>query len=581
MHIAVIPNRNSPPTYLLRETYREDGKVKHHTVGNITSLGVEKISLIEAVLKNQKLAPIDQAFHIQKSSPHGHIEAILNAIRFLKLDKIIDTKPSPQRSLVLAMIAQRIINPLSKLGTTRVWDNTTLAQELRIPNDTDQDDLYDAMDWLLKRQSKIEKKLAARHLEKNSLALYDISSSYFEGEKCPLAKFGHNRDEKKNKKIVVYGLLTDADGRPVHIKAWPGNTNDSTTVPDTVKTIRQEFGLDEIILVGDRGMLTGVQIEKLKEYPGVKYISALRGSSLRKLVDDACFPRSLLDEKHLAEFAHEDYPGERLIACHNPLLESRRHKVREELLCATEKKLDSLVKTFSRMASNGKPKSDAEIGVKVGQVINSYNMKKHFTYGIKEGVFTYKRNEESIREESELDGMYVIRTSVASGVKSAENVVRDYKRLGEVEKSFRTMKTTLLETRPIYHWREERVRSHLLICMLAYYVTWHLRSVWSEFLYSEESMGEQRATRYPVIPAKARDKAQSKKVSKERFCTESGVAYRIESFRTLLDRLSSRSRNFCRMDGRIADTEFEMVTSPDGLQGELLSRVEVLRTRYS
>lgn len=317
MHVAKIPNRGSSPTYLLRETYREAGQVKHRTIGNITSLGIEKISRINQILKGVDLVPAESAIQILRSHPHGHVSAILTAIRQLGLDTIISREPSRQRNLVIAMIAQRIIAPCSKLGTTREWKNTTLAEELNI--DTKKEDansLYAAMDWLLQRQRFIEQKLAKRYLSEHSMILYDISSSYVEGECCPLAKFGYNRDSQDGKKIIVYGLLTDSQGCPISIQAYPGNTNDSQTIPDQITKIRGQFGLNHVTIVGDRGMLTGVQIEQLKKYPGIRHLSALRSESIRTLIESGNINRSLLDETHLAEMVSDDYPDERLIVCH-------------------------------------------------------------------------------------------------------------------------------------------------------------------------------------------------------------------------------------------------------------------------
>jgi hypothetical protein len=364
MHVAKIPNRGSRPTYLIRETYREGGKVKHRTVGNITSLGIGKISRIAQILKGVDLVPAQSAIQILRSRPHGHVDAVLRVFRQLGLDTLISREPCRQRHLVLAMIAQRIIAPRSKLGTTREWENTTLAEELNIDtNKEDADSLYAAMDWLLQRQHIIEHKLAKRHLYENSTILYDISSSYVEGECCPLAKFGYNRDGKDDKKIIVYGLLTDSHGCPVSIQAYPGNTKDSVTVLDQVKKIRNKFGLNHVTLVGDRGMLTGVQIEHLQKYPGIHHISALRSESIRKLIESGNVNRSLLDETHLAEIVSEDYPDERLIVCHNPLLEKRRQTTREELLKATEKILNELSQQILKQTEKGKPFTDAEIGI--------------------------------------------------------------------------------------------------------------------------------------------------------------------------------------------------------------------------
>jgi transposase len=586
MHVAKIPNRNSSPTYLLRESYREGGKVKNRTLGNITSLGAEKIALIAQVLKGEELVPASEAFEIVRTQPHGHVDAILTAIRRIGLDKMIDPQPSRQRNLVVAMIAQRIIAPNSKLATTREWENTTLARELNIDTKKENaDSLYAAMDWLLKRQDKIEQKLAQHHLSEKSMVLYDISSSYVEGEHCPLAKFGQNRDKTDGKKIIVYGLMTDDVGCPISIQAYPGNTADSTTIPDQVTKIREQFGLDEITLVGDRGMLTGTQINKLKQYPGIRHISALRGESIRQLIKHGNVNRSLLDKTQLAEIVSEEFPDERLIVCYNPLLEERRKKQREELLVATEKLLTDLTQRILKRHDQRKPYSDAEIGIRVGRVADKFHVAKHVVIEIKDGQFSFHRNSESIQHESELDGLYVIRTNVPAERRASADVVRDYKRLADVEKSFRTIKTTLLDIRPIHHHLENRVRAHFLICMLSYYVVWHLRRAWSKYLFSDENLDETRSNRNPVLTATPTENVKNKKTRKARENSnkqpnESETHPPTQSFRTLLSRLATISLTQCQIKNKNENVSFNKITTPDNFQNELIKQIKQIQPRH-
>jgi transposase len=584
MYVAKIPNHGSVPTYLLRESYRDGGKVQSRTIGNITSLGVEKIARLHQLLKGVDLVPVHSAITITRSRPHGHVDAILSAIRQLGLDKFLSPEPSRQRNLVLAMIVQRILAPRSKLGTTRDWNNTTLAEELNIDTEKeDADSLYQAMDWLLQRQRFIEQKLAKRHLSEHSMILYDLSSSYVEGDSCPLATFGYNRDGKEGKKIIVYGLLTDSQGYPVSIQAYPGNTSDSKTIPDQVSKIRHQFGLKEVTIVGDRGMLTGVPIEQLQKYPGIRHLSALRSESIRRVLESDHFDRSLLDETHLAEIVSKDYPDERLIVCPNPLLEKRRQNKREELLVATENRLKELSHQILKRHDKGKPLTDTEIGIRVGRVVNKYQIAKHFILEIKEGLFSFQRNLDSIQHESELDGFYVIRTNVPPEQRNASELVRDYKRLAEVEKSFRTIKTTLLDIRPIYHRLEKRVRAHFLICMLSYYVVCHLRRVWSPYLFSDENIDETRTNRNPVITAKPDKKITAKKVRnyKIKFETESNtndekvtvITERVQCFQTLLNTLATIGKNDCQMANE-KDITFNTTTRPTPFQEILLKQIK-------
>jgi transposase len=485
MYIAKIPNRNSPPTYLLRESYRENGKVKNRTLANLSALPLEQIELLNRVLQGETLVPAGDAFRMIRSLPHGHVYAVLAMLRRLGLESLIASRPCRERDLVVAMIAQRILYPSSKLAATRLWETTTLAEELGV-GDTDVDELYAALDWLLQRQKRIENKLAKRHLSEGTRVLYDVSSSSYFGHTCLLARLGHNRDGRRDLPCIVYGVLTDAQGRPISVEVYPGNTGDPTTVPDQVEKLRGRFGLKRVILVGDRGMLTQAQIDKLRERPGLGWLSALRPEAIRKLIEKGCLERSLFDEQNLAEITSPDFPKERLVACFNPLLEERRRRKREALLVATEKQFSRIAAEVARRKK--KPLTKAEIGVKTGKVLNKYKVGKHFTLTIEDGRFSWQRKQEEIKEEAALDGIYVIRSSEPAEDLSADDAVRNYKRLADVEQAFRTLKGLELLVRPIHHRVGDRVRAHLFVCLLAYYVQWHLKRAWEPLLFEEEDM---------------------------------------------------------------------------------------------
>src|SRR5258708_5946685 len=426
VHVAKVTNTIKGVTYTsyyLRRSFRKDGKVKHETLGNLSDLPVHVIDLISRSLKGETFVPAAETFRILSTRPHGHVEAVLTMIRRLGLDSLIASRPSRPRDLVLAMIAERLLFPCSKLATTRHWHDTTLAEELHL-QDATEDELYAALDWLLEHQKAIETKLAKRHLAEGEVVLYDVSSSYYEGETCPLARYGHDRDGKTGRPIIVYGVLTDADGRPVAVQVYPGDTGDPTTVPDQVAKLSRQFGLSRIVLVGDRGMLTQTQINTLKEHPGLGWISALRGPAIRDLLKDGHLNRSLFDAVNLAEIASPDFPGERLIACYNPLLAEKRRQKREALLVATEARLTKLSRAVSRRTKA--PLSAAAIGVKAGRVIGRHKMAKHIRLTIRDRLFTWGRNDESIQREGLLDGIYVIRTSEPAERLSAAAGVRGY-----------------------------------------------------------------------------------------------------------------------------------------------------------
>src|SRR3954470_3155351 len=424
-------------THLLRRSIRNGNTVTHETLGNLSHLPDHLIDIIKRSLKGETFVPAADAFRITRSLPHGHVEAVLKMVRKLGLDDLIAAEPSRRRDLVVAMIVERLVFPSSKLANTRHWHDTTLAEQLDVADATE-DQLYDAMDWLLERQSGIENKLAKRHLSDGALVLYDVTSSYYEGKTCPLARFGHDRDGKTGLPIIVYGALTDADGRPVAVQVYPGNTGDPKTVPDQVETLTKRFGLSRVVLVGDRGMLTQTQIDVLKRHPGLGWISALRSGSIRRLLADGLLVKHDLEAQRLAEITSPEFPGERLVACYNPqLAEQRRHK-RQELLAATRAELEALAASVARASE--RPETAAEIGVRAGKIIDHYKVAKHFIMTISDGHLEWARKVDHIRNEELLDGIYVVRTSEPTERLAAEDGVRSYKRLALVEQAFRCVK---------------------------------------------------------------------------------------------------------------------------------------------
>jgi transposase len=549
-------------SHLLRRTFRVGSRVQHETLGNISHLPPDLIDLIRRSLGGEKFLPASQAFLVERNLPHGHVQAVLGSMRRLGLDSLLVSKPSRQRDLVLAMIAERLLYPCSKLATTRLWHTTTLAEELRVAEATE-NHLYQALDWLLARQAHIEKKLARRHLQNGALVLYDVSSSYYEGHTCPLARLGHNRDGKKGLPIIVYGLLTDSEGRPVAVDVYAGNTGDPTTVPDQVEKLRQRFGLARVVLVGDRGMLTEPQIGKLRQHPGLGWISALRGPAIRELVESGSLQLSLFDEMNLAEINSPDYPGERLVACFNPLLADERRRKRGELIQATEKDLGKIAAEVKRRTRT--PLGEAEIALKAGKVVNRYKVAKYFVLTIADGVFGWTRREEPIRCDSELDGVYVVRTSEPKRRCSAPDTVRRYKSLAQVERAFRSLKGMDLRIRPIHHHTEDHVRAHILLCMLAFYVEWHMRRDLAPLLFQDEELSQNRVRRDPVAPAECSASAQAKKMDR---VTADG--FPVHSFDTLLRELATRCRNTCRIPSEASGATFQQLTEATPLQARAL-----------
>ncbi len=699
MYITAIPNRSSPPAILLRESYREDGKVRTRTLSNLTKLPGDAIDLLKRHLAGEQFISTTNAFEMVRSWHHGHVQAVRLAMSRLGFERLINARSCRERDLVVAMVAARILEPGSKLATTRWWENTTLPKTLGI-EDADEEALYSAMDWLSQRQDRIEEKLAKRHLHEDGLVLYDLSSSYFEGACCPLAARGHNRDKKQGKLQVNYGLLTDAQGRPVSISVFDGNTSDTKTLLPQVEKVQQQFGIKKIVVVGDRGMISQMQIDRLKESPGIDWITALKSGAIRKLINAQAIQLGLFDEKNLFELSHTDYPDERLVACRNPALAKRRTKNRQSLLEATSQclkevgelvergklrgektirkrvkkiigqsglddyliltthhdefdfhlpnqssvtngllenftdqledlrskilkgrllgrdkisdRLQSLCKRFRltkrvsfdvwddgfdvhfpdqenalqtalatfleelrqlrQLVAWGRYGGRDKIGVRLGKIINKYKVGKHFLLDIQDTGFTFSINEEKVSAEAALDGIYVIRTSTSKHRMPADKAVRSYKSLSQVERAFRTIKTIDLKVRPIHHHLEQRVRTHIFLCMLAYYVEWHMREAWRPLLFSDEDL-QAKTTRDPVAPAERSDAAM-KKVQTKKLADDTEV----HSFRTLIQSLSTIVMNTAYVPGmEDHDSTFEIITTPNGTQQRAFDLLKSIR----
>jgi len=564
MHIDSVPNRTSRPTYLLRESYREGAKVRKRTLANLSALSDEQIESIRAVLAGHSMRPVEQLWQTIRSRPHGHVQAVRVAMQRLGFESLIASRASPQREAVCAMVAARVLSPHTKLATTRWWHTTTVPEEFGV-RAVDENDLYAAMDWLLERQGAIQKKLAARHLSEGGLALYDLSSSYFEGRSCTLAKIGYSRDGKRNTPQVNYGLLTTRAGCPVAISVYEGNTADANTLLPQVNQLREDFGLKRLVLVGDRGMISHKAIDELRSLDGLAWITALKSSQIRALVQGGTLQLGLFDERNLFEFSHPDFPAERLMACRNVDLGKLRAHKREALLQATEKELQKIRARVENGALSGRDK----IGVRVGKVVNKYKVGKHFGLTIEASDFQFQRLQQQVAAEAALDGLYVIRTSVPKKQMDSAEVVRSYKALAEVERAFRCMKTIDLHIRPIHHRLADRVRAHILLCMLAYYVEWHMREAWRELLFADEDL-QRKAQRDPLAAAQ-RSEAALAKVARRTLKDGSPV----HSFRTLLQELSTIVRNTCeaRAGQAIAST-FQMTTTPNPTQQHALQLLQ-------
>lgn len=560
MHINIIPNRGSSPTVLLRESYREGAKVCKRTLANLSCLSAAQVQMIRASLRGDVLQPIDQTFEITASQSHGHVQAVCLSMQRLDFASLLASKPSRQRDLVAAMVASRILCPATKLATTRLWHNSTLADQFGVADATE-DDLYAAMDWLLAAQGRIQRKLAARHLREDALVLYDLSSSYFEGSHCPLAKLGYSRDGKRGTLQVNYGLLTDDRGCPLAISVHEGNTSDSTTFMPQVTRLREEFGIKRMVMVGDRGMISQKAIDEMSKDADMAWITALRSSAIRTLVEHGRVQMGLFDERNLLEISSPDFPGERLVACRNPELAKLRGHTRDDLLAATEKALQAI----KVRVQAGKLLGQGKIGVAVGKVVNRRKVAKHFDLLIADDSFVFTRKSDSIAAEAALDGLYIIRTSVDATRMDAPTCVRHYKSLAQVERAFRSIKTVDLKVRPIHHYLQTRVRAHIFLCMLAYYVQWHMRDAWRELLFADEDQAA-KLVRDPVAPARRSDAAM-KKVLTRTLADGSPV----HSFQTLMAQLQGIVRNTCRTPGGAADAPtFDIITTPNPIQERAL-----------
>ncbi len=654
MYIATIPNRNSPPAILLRESYRENNKVKNRTLANLSSLPPQSIDILRRSLKGENLVSTDAFEIIEDGSPsHGHVDAVLTAMKRLDFSRLICSRRSRRRDLVVAMVVARILEPKSKLATTLWWADTTLPEILNV-SDADEDNLYDAMDWLLERQGHIENNLAGRHLENNALALYDLTSSYFEGLTCPLAALGHDRDGKKGKLQVNYGLLTNRKGIPVAVSVFEGSTGDPKTLMPQVEKMKAEFGIEQFVMVGDRGMLTQKQVDLLHDINGIDWIGALRPEAIKKLATNGAIQMGLFDERNLFEVTHPDFPGERLIACRNAELAHRRAVKRESLLKATVKELDKVKGMVWRGRLSGKEEIDTrvrgilkkyrigkhfeldiredgfsykvnqdtliaevmrkskynleliekglkrshnhiesiarqlaklskkvdkgrlhgkdKIGVRVGKVIDKYKVGKHFELDIRDNDFSFEINRDKVKKEAALDGIYIVRTSLSKERMDEDETVRSYKLLSRVERAFRSFKTMDLMVRPIRHRLADRVRAHIFLCMLAYYVQWHMMEAWRPLLYADEDQ-KAKDLRDPVAPAKRSDSA-IKKVRTKRLSDGS----RVHSFRSLIGHLGAIVRATCRCSGeRDASATFTMITRRNPKQQKAFDLLQTIR----
>ncbi|MEZ4234529.1 MAG: IS1634 family transposase [Polyangiaceae bacterium] len=532
MYIDIVPNRTSPPAILLRESAREGGRVVKRTIANLSSLTIEQAEAIRLVLKGHKVGPVEHALELHRSRAHGHVELVARMMTRLGFPRLLATKPCRERDLVCAMIAERIVAPRSKLATSTGWLDTTAAELFGV-EDASLDELYGALDWLLERQPAIEKKLVRRHLDSGSLVLFDLSSSYYEGRTCPLARRGYSRDGKKGTRQINFGLLTDRDGRPLAVSVFPGNTSDVHTLMPQIERITGDFGLDEITVVGDRGMLTSKHIEALASRQGIHWVGALKSGSIQTLISSDALQLELFDERNLFEFEDDTFPGQRLIACRNPRLAERRARKRQSLLDATCEALQRV----EASVESGRLRTAAEIGLAVGKVVNARKVAKHFVLDIAEGHFAFRVDDDAVAAEAALDGIYVVRTDLPAETLSAEDAVRTYKRLTKVERDFRSMKTEDLRVRPIFHRTEERVRAHFALCMLAAYVQWHLKDALKPLTFTDEEQADQPD---PVEPARRSESADAKAATRE---TDDGLP--ITSFRTLLTHLGTRTRNLC------------------------------------
>ncbi|MCA1700004.1 MAG: IS1634 family transposase [Actinobacteria bacterium] len=558
MHVVTNTVRRGGREYtstLLRRSYREGGKVKKETLANLSHLPAEAVDAVRRILRGEIVVGAEDAFAIERSLPAGHVRAALVMARRLELGRLLDRVSSRERELCLAMICQQALAPGSKLATVRALSQSTLGSELGVEG-ASEDDLYDALDWLLERQEPIEDRLARRHLSDGELVLYDVSSSYFEGRTCPLAKLGYSRDGRRGTPQIIYGLLCDRPGRPLCVEVFSGELHDDKTLPAQIEKLKTRFGLKTVIVVADRGMVTKANLQLMGEAEGVGWITALKAPQIKKLATTRQLQLSLFDQTNLAEITCDDYPGERLVVCRNPLIAADRARKREELLQATERGLQEIAQRVTRGTLQGAD----QIGLAVGPALKRYRVKKHFDIQITDTSLTYERKTDQITAEAALDGFYVLRTSASAETLPTAEVVRAYKRLEQVERAFGTLKSHELEIRPIHHRLEDRVRAHVFLCMLAYYLTWHLKAAWAPLLFADEhppinTDPVAKATRSPD----AEQKAQTKRTTSDEPC---------HSYKTLLAELATLTRNTIRPAGTTAT--FHKDTEPTTLQRHAL-----------
>ena len=570
MHVARVRHVQGGKEYvsvLLRQSYRVGRQVKHRTLASLTALPEAVVDAIERSLRGERLVPAGEALRIVRSTPHGHVAAVLGTLRSLGLEALLDRRPSRSRDLAVTLVVARLLAPCSKLATARTLGQSTLGSVLDVAEATE-DELYGALDWLLARQARVEAALARRHLGSGSLVLYDVSSTYVEGTHCPLAAHGHSRDHRPDRAQIVFGLVTDGRGCPVAVEVFAGNTADPATLEAQITKVRDRFGLSDIVLVGDRGMLTSARIERLKAIGGIGWVSCLRAPAIRGLVEAGDLQLSLFDERDLAEIASPDFPGERLVVCRNPALAAERARKREALLAETE----AALATVARLVERGRLRSAAAIGLRAGRVVNAKKMAKHVELDIADGHFAWRRRTDAIAAEAALDGLYVVRTSVPAERLDTAAVVETYKRLSAVERDFRALKGDDLAVRPIFHWREDRVRARLFLCFLAAYVRWHLEAAWAPLLFRDEAPP---ARTDPVGP---RGRSAGARAKERDHRTPDG--FPIHSFPTLLAELATLTRNRVVPAGPADDAAFDVLAEPTPLQARAFDLIGVSPTAF-
>jgi transposase len=546
MYVERVPNRNSPPAILLRESYRDGDRIKKRTLANLSHWPAARIAALRRVLKDEAVAAGDQALSLQRSLPHGHVAAALGSWRKLGLDRVLSggRQPTRQVALCTAMLVARLIDPASKLATARQLNDVTATSSLGLVlglGPVDEQELYDALDWLIEQQPRIEQALARRHLKDGMLVLYDVTSTYFEGRTCELARFGYSRDGRPHKLQIVFGLLCTAEGCPVAVEVFEGNVGDPATLASQIDKLKRRFRLKRVVLIGDRGMITAARLEETVKPAGLDWITALRAPAIRQLCETGALQLSLFDDRDLAEITSPEYPGERLVVCRNPLLAEERARKRLELLDATTHKLARIQAAVrrARQPLRGKDK----IGLAVGAVIDRYKMAKHFAITITDHDLTFQRKQAEIDTEAALDGIYVLRTNLAPQTLDAAGTVSAYKQLAQVERAFRSHKTVDLEIRPIHHRRARRVRAHVFLCMLAYHLEWHMRRTLAPILFDDHDKPAAQAERSSVVAPARRSPAARRKAARKR--TDDGLP--VHSFQSLLEDLATVTHNLMAM----------------------------------